>query len=74
MRYKCLAKNVPNQQRQTAIDAATAKISELEKKLKDSGGSYAELESQYAANSVRIATYESDKDVIAAQRILERKH
>ncbi len=67
-------KNVPNQQRQTAIDAATAKISELEKKLKDSGGSYAELESQYAANSVRIATYESDKDVIAAQRILERKH
>ena len=65
--------NVPNPQRQTAIEAATSKISELDSKLKASGGSYAELEAQYDANNARITAYENDKDVITAQRLLERK-
>ena len=65
--------NVPNPQRQTAIDAATAKISEIETKIKDSGGSYTELETQYNANGARIKAYEDDKDVITAQRLLDKR-
>ena len=65
--------NVPNPQRQTAIDAATAKISEIETKIKDSGGSYTELETQYNANGARIKAYEDDKDVITAQRHLDKR-
>ena len=64
---------VPNSERQTAIAAATAKISEVDAKLKASGGSCAELEAQYDANSARITAYENDKEVITAQRLLERK-
>lgn len=65
-------KQVANTQRQTAIDAANAKIAEIETKLKNSGDSYAELEKQYEANDARIKAYEGDKNIITAQRLLER--
>ena len=58
---------------QKAIDTAKTKISEVETKIKAIEAPYAELEAQYNANSIRIQTYENDKEVIIAQRILDKK-